>query len=182
MLAELRDREPIFRRPEFGSNPADLEQQMAPDFWEVGASGRRYSRDHLVAVLREWLAGGREDPWTTSGFYCCTQAWRVESPSMILFISGLVPLDDYGNLVAPDDFDGQVRRTYDNLGRVLDEAGGTFADMVNLTVYLTDMSRLPHYGRIKAEYIVGQQPASTAAGVPPYTPTASSTLSTYCHR
>jgi len=70
VLAELRDREPIFHRPEFGSNLADVEQQMAPDFWEVGASGRRYSRDHVVAVLRERLASGREDPWTTSGFHC----------------------------------------------------------------------------------------------------------------
>lgn len=48
---------------------------------------------------------------------------------------------------------------------MLDEAGGTFGDVVKLTVYLTDISRLPEYGRIKAEYIRGQQPASTAVGV-----------------
>jgi len=31
VLAELSDREPIFHRPEFGSNLADFEQQMAPE-------------------------------------------------------------------------------------------------------------------------------------------------------
>lgn len=105
------------------------------------------------------------NPWTWQDRRGFTQAWRVESPSTILFISGQVPLDDDGNLVAPGDFDGQARRTFDNLGRVLEEAGGTFADIVRVTVYLTDIARLPDYGRIKAEYIPGQQPASTAVGV-----------------
>ena len=104
------------------------------------------------------------NPWTWQDRRGFTQAWRVESPSTILFISGQVPLDDDGNLVAPGDFDGQARRTFDNLGRVLEEAGGTFADIVRVTVYLTDIARLPDYGRIKAEYIPGQQPASTAVG------------------
>jgi enamine deaminase RidA (YjgF/YER057c/UK114 family) len=105
------------------------------------------------------------NPWTWQDRRGYTQAWRVEAPSTILFISGQVALDDDGNLVAPGDFEGQVRRTFDNLGRVLEEAGGTFADIVKLTVYLVDISHLPDYGRIKAGFIAGQQPASTAVGV-----------------
>ena len=105
------------------------------------------------------------NPWTWQDRRGFTQAWRVEAPAAILFVSGQVPLDDDGNLVAPGDFDGQARRTFENLGRVLDEAGGTFGDIVKLTVYLTDMARLPDYGRIRAEYIRGRPPASTAVGV-----------------
>jgi len=105
------------------------------------------------------------NPWTWQDRRGFTQAWRVEAPAAILFVSGQVPLDDDGDLVAPGDFDGQARRTFENLGRVLDEAGGTFGDIVKLTVYLTDMARLPDYGRIRAEYIRGRPPASTAVGV-----------------
>jgi len=105
------------------------------------------------------------NPWTWQDRRGFTQAWRVEAPAAILFVSGQVPLDDDGNLVAPGDFDGQARRTFENLGRVLDEAGGTFGDIVKVTVYLTDMARLPDYGRIRAEYIRGRPPASTAVGV-----------------
>jgi len=105
------------------------------------------------------------NPWTWQDRRGFTQAWRVEAPAAILFVSGQVPLDDDGNLVAPGDFDGQAQRTFENLGRVLDEAGGTFGDIVKVTVYLTDMARLPDYGRIKAEYIRGRPPASTAVGV-----------------
>ena len=53
VLEELRRREPIFHRPEFASDQAGFEQMMAPDYWEVGASGRRYSRDFILRTLEE---------------------------------------------------------------------------------------------------------------------------------
>ncbi len=52
ILAELLAREPIFHRPAFTATPADFAAMLAPDYWEVGASGRRYTRafilDHLT--------------------------------------------------------------------------------------------------------------------------------------
>ena len=53
VLEELRRREPIFHRPEFALDRAGFEQMMAPDYWEVGASGRRYSRDFILRSLEE---------------------------------------------------------------------------------------------------------------------------------
>ncbi len=52
VLDELRPREPIFHRPELGVSVEDLERQVAPDLWEMGASGRRYSRDYVPDTLR----------------------------------------------------------------------------------------------------------------------------------
>lgn len=74
VLQELRRREPIFHRPEFGTSRADYEQMMDVDFWEVGASGRRYSRACVLDVLdaRRELPGS--DPWETSGFHCARLA------------------------------------------------------------------------------------------------------------
>lgn len=51
VLDELRCREPIFHMPEFGTSAADYERCMAEDYWEVGASGRRYSRDFILCDL-----------------------------------------------------------------------------------------------------------------------------------
>ena len=70
VLEELQAREPIFHRPELGTGAEDLERQMAPDFFEVGASGHRYSRSHVQEVLLERYAAGGEDPWGTSDFHC----------------------------------------------------------------------------------------------------------------
>jgi hypothetical protein len=51
VLEELRRREPIFHTSEFGTTAADFEKAMAPEYWEVGASGRRYSRSFILDYL-----------------------------------------------------------------------------------------------------------------------------------
>src|ERR1700739_146583 len=47
VLEELRRREPIFHTPEFGTTVADFKRATAPDYWEVGAPGRRSSREFI---------------------------------------------------------------------------------------------------------------------------------------
>jgi hypothetical protein len=53
ILDELRPLEPIFHTPEFGLEPDDFERRTAPDYWEVGASGRRYGRDFILQALAD---------------------------------------------------------------------------------------------------------------------------------
>jgi hypothetical protein len=53
VLAELSAREPIFHRPEFGTTRADFEKMTVEDFWEVGASGRIYSRSEVLDTLEK---------------------------------------------------------------------------------------------------------------------------------
>ena len=68
---QLADREPIFHRPEFGKTRADFEAMMAEDFWEVGASGKRYDRETVLRVLDERaMQADTQDSWRTEDFYC----------------------------------------------------------------------------------------------------------------
>jgi hypothetical protein len=48
VFEELRQFEPIFHTAEFGSTAEDFEDRMSPEYWEVGASGRRYSRAFIL--------------------------------------------------------------------------------------------------------------------------------------
>jgi hypothetical protein len=48
---ELAAREPIFHRPEFGTTRADFEAMMDDGFFEVGASGKKYSRQFVLDAL-----------------------------------------------------------------------------------------------------------------------------------
>lgn len=70
VLEELRAREPIFHHPEFGTERADYEAMMDDGFWEVGASGKRYSREFVLAVLEERRRNPVEDRWETRDFHC----------------------------------------------------------------------------------------------------------------
>ena len=63
------------------------------------------------------------------------------------------------------DFDAQTRQVFENLRVVLERSGAGFQAIVKVTVYVTDTARLRDYARVKAEYIPGPQPASTAIGV-----------------
>jgi len=72
VLRELSAREPIFHRPEHGTRRADFERMTVDDFWEVGASGARYSRQFVLDELERRQAAPHEDVWETSGF-CCRQ-------------------------------------------------------------------------------------------------------------
>jgi hypothetical protein len=67
---ELADREPIFHRPEYGTTRAAFEAMMVDDYWEVGASGRLYDRNHVLDVLERRNAESQQDDWKTDAFHC----------------------------------------------------------------------------------------------------------------
>jgi len=68
--ATLVAREPIFHKPELGTTREAYLAQTAEDFWEVGASGRVYSRDGVIdgLVRRGKVAG--DEQWTVSDAQC----------------------------------------------------------------------------------------------------------------
>lgn len=53
VFQELRRREPIFHTAAFGATLSDFERVTARGYWEVGASGRRYSRDFILRTLKQ---------------------------------------------------------------------------------------------------------------------------------
>ena len=91
----------------------------------------------------------------------------VEAPaSRVVFVSGQVPLDAEGRLVGEGDFDAQVRQVFENLSSALEAAEATWGDVVKLTYFVTDMSRIASLRAIRDEYVDTQQPpASTLVGV-----------------
>jgi hypothetical protein len=70
VLEELKRREPIFHRPEWGTTRGDFDNMTDAAFWEVGASGRRYSREFILDTLENRALQGYEDLWETLDFRC----------------------------------------------------------------------------------------------------------------
>jgi reactive intermediate/imine deaminase len=105
------------------------------------------------------------NPWTWQDQFGFSQAWRVDGAQSIVFVSGQGPLSPEGQLVGEGDFEAQARQVFENLQTVLSEAGASFDAVMKITVYLTDIGTLRDFGRIKAEFIPGDQPASTAVEV-----------------
>ena len=70
VLEELRKREPIFHHPGSAASRADYARMVVDDFWEIGASGQRYSREFVLHVLAARLAHPvDESDWKTHDFH-----------------------------------------------------------------------------------------------------------------
>ena len=83
----------------------------------------------------------------------------------LLFLSGCGPLDEDLNLVGGEDIVEQARRTLQNLQLVLTSAGATFADVLKVNVYLTDISDLKLINPVRQEFFGSAKPASTAVQI-----------------
>jgi hypothetical protein len=74
VLQDLMKREPLFHRRELVNSRDAFERETAEDFWETGASGRRYSREFVWAALKERYESSDNDEfevelWETRDFY-----------------------------------------------------------------------------------------------------------------
>lgn len=83
-----------------------------------------------------------------------------------VFISGQVAQDANGNVVGVGDFHAQTERVFENLRAALAAVGGTFADVVKMTIFVTNMDHLPVLRAVRDRYVnTAQPPASTAVMV-----------------
>jgi len=91
----------------------------------------------------------------------------------LLFLSGIGPrkrgsreipgvtLDANGN-VAAYDIEAQCRSVFANVRAVLEDAGSSWENIVDVTVFLTDMKEdFPVFNRLYAEYFASNQPSRT---------------------
>ena len=83
----------------------------------------------------------------------------------LLFVSGFVPVDSEGRLVGGDDVVAQTRQVFANLAAVLAAAGATFADVVKVTVYLTNIEDRARINPVRQEVFRDTRPASTLVEV-----------------
>ena len=88
----------------------------------------------------------------------------------LLFCSGQVPLEPSTGELVKEDIEGQARRCLQNLSAVAEAAGGSLANAVRCTVYLTDMGDFARVNEVYAEFFGGGDPparvAVAVAGLP----------------
>jgi 2-iminobutanoate/2-iminopropanoate deaminase len=83
----------------------------------------------------------------------------------LLFVSGMPALDGAGDLVGPGDVVAQFAQVLANLRAVLDAAGASPADVVKVTVFLTDVDDRPRINPLRQEFFGSARPASTLVEV-----------------
>lgn len=95
----------------------------------------------------------------------------------LLFLSGVGPrergtkkipgvkLNDAGEIVSYD-IETQCRSVFQNVGYIVEEAGSSWDQIVDVTVFLTNMKAdFATYNRVYAEYFAENQPCRTTVEV-----------------
>jgi 2-iminobutanoate/2-iminopropanoate deaminase len=87
----------------------------------------------------------------------------------LLFLSGQIPLDPSTGELVGGGIEEQARRVMDNLGAVLQAAGGSFEQVVKTTIYLADLADFASVNAVYAGYFPAAPPARATiqvAGLP----------------
>lgn len=83
----------------------------------------------------------------------------------LLFVSGIGPLADDGSLVGAGDAAEQTRQIFRNMDKVLRAAGASPADVLKVTVYLTDIADRTKINPARQQFFGTARPASTLVEV-----------------
>lgn len=82
-----------------------------------------------------------------------------------IYVSGQVALDPGGDVVGKGNMKAQTRQALENIKTVLAKAGVTLDDVVKVTTFVTDMSKLSEALEVRTEYFGQEPPASTTVEV-----------------
>jgi len=91
-----------------------------------------------------------------------SQAVRVGDT---VYLSGQIPLDPATMQLVTGEVDVQARRVFENLKAVAEAAGGSLADAVKVTIYLTDLAHFAKVNEVMAQYCSKPYPARVTIGV-----------------
>lgn len=78
----------------------------------------------------------------------------------LLFVSGQASVDRDG-AIANGTFEEELRRSMENLRRVLEAGGCGFGDVVQVRAYVRDPADVPRYNELYREYFAPPLPART---------------------
>ena len=85
-----------------------------------------------------------------------------------LFVSGQGPLDPETKEVVSDDITVQTRQTLKNLVGVLEAAGASLKNVVNMRVCLRDAGDFPVFNEAFREFMQGEKVTRTCIGGTPH--------------
>ena len=108
-----------------------------------------------MASIEKFCAPGVFDPATYS------QGIKVTQAQTILFLSGQVAYTADGGVASRGDFKGQARGAYEAIKALVESQGGTMANVIKITTYVTDMRYRLDLAPLREEFFGKKGPAST---------------------
>ena len=95
-----------------------------------------------------------------------SHAVRVEAGDVAwIYVSGQIATDAGGQLAGSGDLAAQTEQVFENLARILEANGATFADVVKIQTFFTTLEDLAASREVRARHMPAEPSASTAVQV-----------------
>ena len=82
----------------------------------------------------------------------------------VAYVAGMIARGDDGKIVAGGEYE-QAKAIFTKIRNRLEAAGGTMADVVKVTIFVTDIAKREEVWRARREFFTGDFPASTLVQV-----------------
>src|ERR1700744_1221909 len=89
----------------------------------------------------------------------------VRAAGDTLYISGQIGMDVSGQFPEDTSFPAEARQVMENIGQLLQEQQLGFDDLVNVTIYLTDMDHYTEANEVYRQYFTKSFPARVCIAV-----------------
>ncbi len=83
----------------------------------------------------------------------------------LIFISGQIAFDEEGNFIGPGDIEAQTRQVLKNIQRHLEKLGAKMKDVVQVTVFVKEMTNLEKIHQVRLQFFEEPYPTSTLVAV-----------------
>ena len=83
----------------------------------------------------------------------------IVAQGKLVFLSGQGPVDPATGQLVLGDFRAQAELTLNNVGTLLEAAGATWADVVQVNVFLADQADFVTFNEVYAQYVQEPYPA-----------------------
>ena len=116
----------------------------------------------------ESMPFGRTSGQNAMGFevaFCNAIAFDLADVRRLVYVSGQLAFDTQNKLVGKGDVGAQTEQVLKNIQRALDALGGTMADIVQVTVFVKDMSGLRQIHEARLRFFSPPYPTSTLVAV-----------------
>lgn len=89
----------------------------------------------------------------------------IPGEGQVVYLKGQVALDPEGKVVGKGDMQAQVKQTLENIQAMLGHVGGTLADVISLTQYVTDIEAFMAAGAVRLKFFAEPFPVTTTVEV-----------------
>ena len=82
-----------------------------------------------------------------------------------LFVSGQLPINPTKEKMIDTNIAERAKQVFRNISAIIDSADGSIADVVKITLFLTDMCNFQHVNEVSSQHFKSPYPARSAIQV-----------------